>query len=152
MRQGSVLAFDPLKAAVTGAQLYDPTTQTGSGGGLIGGNGTFYSRVSRLDSMWMATDILKLAGGALVGTLTVEIMNDDDNVDNLGAADWNTYTDVNGGGFVSGVAAVAAGLITGGSNPQPLQLKNMGFAAYRFKFVVSAGTGSIKDRRTLKGY
>jgi hypothetical protein len=147
MLRGEVLGFDPAQAAVSLAQ----TLAAGAGGGLISGAGTYYSRPSRLTSTVMCSDVF-LFTGTLVGTLTVEVCNDGDGVDQVGAADWHTYDQVTGNGFAAGAAPVAAGVITGGTNPGSVQLTDMGFAAYRYKFVVTAGAGTIKDRRVLKGF
>lgn len=153
MHRGETLAFDPLKTANAGAQtVYSGSPIAGPGGGNISANGTYYSIPSRMSSMIGATDVFSFTGN-LAGSLTIEVMNDSEDVDFRGQADWHTYVLVTGtNGFTNGVATVAAGVITGGSNPGSVQLIDFMFAAYRYKFIVTGGTGTIKDARQLKGY
>lgn len=147
MRAGNVLSFDPLVAATNNGQI----KETGAGGGNVGGNGTYYSLPSTIDTSLDVGEIIKLTG-TLAGTLTVEVDNNlGDDADRLGNADWNTYTKVQSDGFVDGVATLAAGVISGANNPTYLDLTRIPFSRYRLKLVTTGGTGTIRCRRQLKG-
>lgn len=160
MAVGACLGFDPVVAAKTlapsrlpgcaaNASAATPLTDI-AGGGLVSGNGTFYSIPSRLTEVLFATSVFKVTG-TIAGTLTLEIMNDSSEVDEQGAADWNTYTLLTGAGFTAGVATLVAGAFTGGTNPCAAKMTNLGFGAMRWKLIVTSGTGTIKERRVLKG-
>lgn len=147
MRYGTVKSFDPVVAAVTGAQ----TLQAGAGGGLIGGNGTFYSLPTNCSIMKYLAEILRFTG-TIAGTLTAEVDNNDgDAADLNGTADWQTYNDLQKDGFVDGVATLVAGAISGGTNPEIVELKPFAFGRFRWKLVVTGGTGTIRATRTVKG-
>lgn len=139
------LVFDPAKAATSGAILLE----TGAGGGLIGGNGTFYSLPTHVVHKDRLADVVKLTG-TIAGTLTVEVSNDTEADDRVGTSDWCTYDKVTSAGFTAGVATLVAGAIVGGSNPEGIKA-SIDYARYRLKLVVTSGTGTIKSKRTTKG-
>lgn len=140
------LAYDPFKAAVSGAA----TANQGAGGGLISGNGTFFSQPTQIDKKYHVSDVISLTG-TIAGSLTIEISNDDEDADRNGTAQWATYGLVNGQGFTNGVATLVAGAISGGTNPEPIELVDVTFGRLRYKLVVTGGTGTIRSRRTVKG-
>jgi hypothetical protein len=150
MSSGRTLAYDPAVTAVTLVTFKDPAAGgTGPGGGLVGGNGTFYSKASPLDNISDVSDLFSFTG-TIAGTLTCEVSNDDDDADRVGTSKWTTYDRVSGAGFTAGVATLAGGTITGGSNPEGVELQRLGFARVRYKLVVTSGTGTIRDMRTVK--
>jgi hypothetical protein len=160
LAHGATLAFDPVVAAKTAAPSRLPGCAANAsaaapetdiaGGGLVSANGTYYSTPSRLTEVTQVTSVFKFTG-TIDGTLTCEVMNDTGDDDDKGIADWGAYDLLAGGGFTAGVATLVAGAITGGSNPQRVDLVDIGFAAVRYKLVVTGGTGTIKERRVLKG-
>lgn len=160
MAHGNALAFDPVTAAKTlaesravgcaaNANATAPLTDQ-CGGGLIPGNGTYFTIPTRLTEVTLATDVFTTTG-TIAGTLTIEVTNASSDDCDKALADWHTYDKVTTGGFTSGVATLAAGAITGGSNPGSVELKDVGFSAYRYKLIITSGTGTIRDRRNFKG-
>jgi hypothetical protein len=87
--------------------------------------------------------------GNPTGTLTAQVSDSPDDAFLVGTAVWITYTPLNGGGFVSGVAPVAAGLIAGdrtfGAKMRP------DFRRFRWKYVNASGAGSIYLELNVKG-
>lgn len=142
------LVSDPARAAETGIQTFNDQLNTGAGGGLIAGAGTYYSQPTQIDQIQDVGDLVNFTG-ALVGTLTLEVGNGDDHMDRLGQTLYTTYTPLSGNGFTSGVAAVSS-TITGGSNPQGIQV-HPSFSRIRWKFVVASGAGTWSVRRMVRG-
>lgn len=151
MSSGRDLAYDPAVTAVTLATFN--TGQGGGppgpGGGLVGGNGTFYSKPSQLDNISDVSDLFSFTG-TIAGTLTCEVSNDDDDAERVATSKWTTYDKVTGAGFISGVATLVAGAIVGGTNPEGVELQRLGFARVRYKLIVTGGTGTVRDMRTVK--
>lgn len=131
------LSYDPTLAATTLAILKD----TGAGGGLISGNGTFYSAPTQLRLTTDVTDLVVIAG-TIAGTLTVEVSNDTEQEDRLGTSTWVTYTD----GTLPTIPAIAGAPIN-----VPIQLKRVGWGRMRLKLVVTSGTGTVSSKRVIKG-
>src|ERR1044071_4481582 len=111
MSQGSgdagFIVFDPAVAAVANAIAWE----TGAGGGLISGNGTYYSKPTAVPWQTDIGESIYLTGN-LAGTLTVEWSNSSNDQDLNGTSRWDTYTPVNGYGFAAGVATISAGANT----------------------------------------
>src|SRR5262245_39851737 len=89
-RPGS-LVFDPEASAVTLAET------ALSGGGLIAGAGTYYSKPTDIEGYaCVVTDDLRVvsASGPLTGTITIEVSNGSHDLDLAGTAHWQTYTKI----------------------------------------------------------
>lgn len=123
----------------------------GAGGGLISGNGTFYSQPTQIDKKYYLSDQIALTG-TIAGTLTIQISNDGEEQDRNGTAQWQTYDRVNLGGFVAGVATLVAGAIVGGTNPGGWEAQRpVSWGRIRLQLIVTGGTGTIRNVRTSKG-
>lgn len=147
MASGTALVFDPAKTATTTAQA--PPL---SGGGLVGGNGTFYSAATEIGNLSLVSEAIFLTG-TIAGTLTCEVDNTSPDADQVGVgARWQTYDKVNGGGFANGVATLVGGAIAGGTNPGGWESQRpVSWRRYRLKLIVTSGTGTIEVRRSVKG-
>lgn len=144
--QGGEICFDPAKAAVNNGVLPQD-----SGGGLISGNGTYYSRSTAIDERSLMSDFLTLTG-TLAGTLTAEVTNDSKDEDCAGVAVYQTYDKITTNGWAAGVITLVAGAFVGGTNPGGWGAeKPVPWGRFRFKLVITSGTGSIRDKRTSKG-
>ncbi len=76
------------------------------------------------------------------GSLTVEVSNASDEDVRKGTDQWDTYTQVTGDGFSSGVATVTSGQINSKAT-FAIELKNFAYKRSRLKYTNTSGTGTI---------
>lgn len=138
------LVFDPTVAAVNGAKPNVPPGGRGpatdqSGGGLVSGAGTFYSKATVMaEQGWSDFSDVFTTTGDLAGTMSAEFSNSTDEEILKGTDVWVPDT-----GVTADQAVAAAGnfKIKGSRVP---------YGRVRAKFVQSGGTGTIKSRRVIK--
>jgi hypothetical protein len=132
---GAFKAFDPTLAATNGGQ----TKATGAGGGLIAGAGTYYSLPTETGPLRTeCSDIIDLTGGSLAGTIVRQVANDRREEDDDSTAQWVDFTDSPALPAISGAARFGTSAA-------------LRYNRYRFKVVITAGSGTIEDRRLVKG-
>lgn len=127
-----------------GFRVFVPTTAASNGtddhgGGLISGNGTYYSRhtvVKNRKMMSWEVDIVS-SSGPLAGTITVQASNSSDDDVRRDVAKWFDETRV----------SVAW---TSGSSTFGIALYPCEWGRVRLKIVTSAGTGTIQARVAAK--
>lgn len=136
--QRGVLVYDPAiagSAAVKTAPQGPPGT-AGNGGGSISGAGTYYSRASYMKDMQEVAETV-IVTGTLVGTLSLEVMNNDEEADLAGVDEWCDFT-----------PAVAIPAINGAA--RFARSDTVRYSGYRMKFVYASGAGTLSVRRILK--
>lgn len=126
--------------AVSGANsYYSGTANPNAGGNAIGSDACNGRTAAFVGSF----------GSAPNGTLTVEVSNSPGDDIRKGLDTWITYDQVNGAGFVAGVATVTSGQINGSAS-WGASLTKLAFRRVRLKYTNSSGSGTISAIITLK--
>jgi hypothetical protein len=141
--QKGVLVYDPSIAGSAGAKLapQGPPGTAGNGGGSISGAGTYYSRASYMKDMQEVAETV-IVTGTLTGTLSLEVMNADEEADLAGVDEWCDFTPATAIPAITGTTTATVGRF-GRSD-------TVRYSAYRMKFVWASGSGTLSVRRILK--
>jgi hypothetical protein len=136
--QKGVLVYDPSIAGSAGAKTapQGPPGTAGNGGGNISGAGTYYSRASYMKDMQEVSETV-IVTGTLTGTLSIEVMNADEEADLAGVDEWVDFTPA------TAIPAIAGAARFGRSD-------TVRYSSYRMKFVWASGSGTLAVRRILK--
>ena len=143
-REG-VLVFNPAVAAVNGAKPNVPPGGRGpandqSGGGLVSGAGTFYSKATVMASQgWNNASEIFTTTGDLAGTMSAEFSNATDE-------EILKVTDA----WVADTAVIADQAVAAAGDYKLKALMPIPYGRMRTKFARSGGTGTIKSRRVIK--
>lgn len=142
-REGA-LVFNPAVTGTAGAKPQAPGGRDPdpdlSGGGNIGGAGTYYSRATVMAAQgWNSFSDVTVVVGTLTGTLSAEFSNASDEEILKGIDVW-----------VADIAVCADAAVAGAGNYVLKSLVPVPYGRMRAKFVQTANTGTIRSRRVIK--